>query len=91
MPRQPQPAPEPDLSPKPGLVMNNPKAYPPNGGQRFVLRIEAQSDGDTGMWHNPCDLMQWLCTHPYIKSVKLLELGAEQHNVKKVQPSSKGK
>lgn len=69
--------------PTPGLVMNNPKAYSLPKGTRFVLRIEAKTDGVPGMWDTPADLMQWLCTHPYIQSVKLLEVGEQQHNTKK--------
>jgi hypothetical protein len=82
--------------PRPGLSFNNPKAYP-NTGKRFVLRIEAHTDGVPGMFHTPTDLMHWLSTHPYIDSIKLLEVGEEQHNVrkppfnnaKKVNPTSK--
>lgn len=79
--------------PNPGLTFNNPKAYPKTG-KRFVLRIEANTDGVPGMFHAPTDLMHWLSTFPYITSVKLLEVGEEKKNVpknnaSKVKPSSK--
>ena len=74
-----------------GLVMANPKAYDCPTGERFVLRIEARTDGVPGMWDNPADLMQWLCTHPYIQSVKLLEYGPQQHVVHKRRENKNGK
>lgn len=65
-----------------GTTYTNPKPYKTTG-ERFVLRVEAFTDGVPGMFYSPGDLMQWLCSHPYIKSAKLLELGPEQHNVRK--------
>lgn len=59
---------------KPGLTFNNPKPYAQTG-HRFVVRIEAFTDGVPGMFNSEADLMQWLVSHPYIKSAKLLEVG----------------
>ena len=67
---------------KPGLTFTNPKPYATKG-ERFILRVEAVTDGVKGMDDSTMDLMQFLATHPYIKSVKLLEQGPEKKNVKR--------
>lgn len=72
---------------KPGLLFDNPKIYPSADklGERFILRVEARTDNIPGMWHSPQDLMLFIATHPYVKSVKLLEVGPEQKNVRRKQ------
>jgi hypothetical protein len=49
----------------------NEKAYKPNITSKLVeLKVVVMLDSLPGAWHEPEDIMNWICQHSYVQSVE---------------------
>lgn len=53
------------------IIMNNPKAYKPSPMDKVItIEVKVMLDAVPGAWHQPTDIMQWMCQHNYVQEVK---------------------
>ena len=62
----------------------NENAYELKLGTTFALKVIAKTDPVPGTWHDPMDLINWICEHPYVQSVELIEIETDAAEMQRV-------
>lgn len=53
----------------------NETAYKPGRIANVVkVEVELMLDPVPGVWHDPIDFLNWVCTHNYVQSAKLVDV-----------------